>query len=312
MAAAPFVVGLFHATPSDLSLLAGLRRPARPCHCRRCARPFALWQTAFELVRFVVFGSAGIWAFRLLAGSPSLPVWHSALAAILAATSDHRSASRVHLGRRAACSARVIGTPGSLLGYHLAARHSSPRSRRCASGSSPSGSSPSTVRRSFQHLTVVTIAVLMTHRAWVRERYDHEAAEFLIGAVDALAGRELEPSIVLLLNRARAIFHAEIAQLTVFPSQPNEKAFPHHRAQRPFPDEVMVPLGLGELDDVLEARDRAGVIVRVGAADDPSAQMLERGAAFARRWSALLRGESRMIGSLMVGGHLDARDVRPA
>ena len=102
----------------------------------------------------------------------------------------------------------------------------------------------------------------MTHRAWVRERYDHEAAEFLIGAVDALAGRELEPSIVLLLNRARDIFHAEIAQLTVFPSQPAEKAF-RTTVRHGHPDEVMVALGLGELDDVLEA-ETAGVIVRAG------------------------------------------------
>jgi diguanylate cyclase (GGDEF)-like protein len=153
-------------------------------------------------------------------------------------------------------------------------------------------------------LAVVTLAVLFTHRAWVRERYDHEAAEFLIGAVDALAGRELEPSIVLLLNRARDIFNAEIAQLTVFPSQPAEKAFRTtvRHGQR---DEVMVALGLGELDDVLEA-ETAGVIVHAGAAGDPSSEMLMR-RGVNEAMVALLRGESRMIGSLMVGGHLDAR-----
>ena len=67
----------------------------------------------------------------------------------------------------------------------------------------------------------------------------------------------------------------------------------------------MVALGLGELDDVLEA-ETAGVIVRAGAADDPSSQMLER-RGVGEAMVALLRGESRMIGSLMVGGHLDAR-----
>ena len=144
----------------------------------------------------------------------------------------------------------------------------------------------------------------MTHRAWVRERYDHEAAEFLIGAVDALAGRELEPSIVLLLNRARAIFHAEIAQLTVFPSQPSEKAF-RTTVRNGQPDEVMVALGLGELDDVLEA-ETAGVIVRAGSHGDPSSEMLHR-RGVSEAMVALLRGELRMIGSLMVGGHLDAR-----
>ena len=71
-----------------------------------------------------------------------------------------------------------------------------------------------------------------------------------------------------LLNRARAIFHAEIAQLTVFPSLPTEKAF-RTTVRHGKPDEVMVALGLGELDDVLEA-ETAGVIVRGGATDDPS------------------------------------------
>ena len=153
-------------------------------------------------------------------------------------------------------------------------------------------------------LIVVTFTVLMTHRAWVRERYDHEAAEFLIGAVDALAGRELEPSIVLLLNRARDIFHADIAQLTVFPSQPSEKAF-RTTVRHGEADEVMVALGLGELDDVLEA-ETAGVIVRAGAEGDPSSEMLAR-RGVDEAMVALLRGELRMIGSLMVGGHLDAR-----
>src|SRR5579862_2149212 len=80
MAAAPFVVGLFHATPSDLLLGyvvgTGLSSAMR--------RPFGLWQTAFDLVRFIVFAPLGIWVFRLIAGSPSLPVWHSAIAAIAA------------------------------------------------------------------------------------------------------------------------------------------------------------------------------------------------------------------------------------
>jgi len=295
LAAAPFVVGLFHATPTDLLLGyvvgTGLSSVMR--------RPLGLWQTAFDLARFVVFASIGIWVFRLIAGSPTLPVWHSALAAIAATiiTVLRRGISDAILLRPRDRNSWIA------VGYHLGSAYVAAVTSMCI-GLIAVRLIP-VDRAALVPLSVVTIAVLMTHRAWVREHYDHEAAEFLIGAVDALAGRELEPSIVLLLNRARAIYHAEIAQLTVFPSQPNEKAF-RTTVRNGFPDEVMVPLGLGELDDVLEA-ETAGVIVRAGRADDPSAQMLER-RGVREAMVALLRGESRMIGSLMVGGHLDARD----
>jgi diguanylate cyclase (GGDEF)-like protein len=295
MAAAPFVISLFYATPSDLLLGyvvgTGVSMAIR--------RPFALWQTVFDLVRFVVFASIGIWVFRTVAGSPTLPVWHSAFAAIAATaiTVLRRGVSEAILLRPRDRNSWIA------VGYHLWSAYVAAVSSMCI-GLIAVRLIP-VDRAALVPLTVVTIAALTTHRAWVRERYDHEAAEFLIGAVDALAGRELEPSIVLLLNRARAIFHAEIAQLTVFPSQANEKAF-RTTVRHGYPDEVMMPLGLSELDDVLEA-ETAGVIVRIGEADEPSAQMLER-RGVREAMVALLRGESRMIGSLMVGGHLDARE----
>ncbi len=294
LAAAPFVVGLFHATPIDL--LAGYALGATLAAATR--RPRAIWQTAFDIVRFAVFAAIGIWAFRAIAGSPGLPVWHSAVGAI--------AATAITLLRRG-ISEGVVLRPRERDSWIEVVRHL--QAAYVAAGASMCIGLIAVRlipvdRLALVPLTVVTVAVLLTHRAWVRERYDHEAAEFLIGAVDALAGRELEPSILLLLNRARAIFHAEIAQLTVFPSQPAEKAF-RTTVRRGRPDEVMVALGLGELDDVLEA-ETAGVIVRAGTADDPSSQMLaHRGVNEAM--VALLRGESRMIGSLMVGGHLDAR-----
>lgn len=302
LAAAPFVVGLFHATP--LALLIGYAVGTALAAATR--RPRAVWQTAFEIVRFAVFAAIGIWAFRAISGNPSLHVWHSALGTI--------AATAITVLRRGVAEGVVL-RPRERASWidvanHLRAAYVTAAAAMCIGliavrliPVDPDALVP---------LAVVTFTVLMTHRAWVRERYDHEAADFLIGAVDALAGRELEPSIVLLLNRARAIFHAEIAQLTVFPSQPAEKAF-RTTVRHGRPDEVMVTLDLGELDDVLEA-ETAGVIVRTGAAGDPSSEMLSR-RGVNEAMVALLRGESRMIGSLMVGGHLDAhsfdaRDLR--
>jgi diguanylate cyclase (GGDEF)-like protein len=294
LAAAPFVVGLFHATP--VALLAGYGVGIAAAAATR--RPLAIRQTAFEFVRFAVFAAIGIWAFRVIAGSPSLPVWRSAFAAI--------AATAITVLRRA-ISEGVVVRPrdrGSWtdLANHLRAAYVAAAASMCI-GLIAVRLIP-VDRYALVPLAVVTLTVLMTHRAWVRERYDHEAAEFLIGAVDALAGRELEPSILLLLNRARDIFHADIAQLTVFPSQAAEKAF-RTTVRHGQPDEVMMPLSLGELDDVLEA-ETAGVIVHAGEAGDPSSEMLSR-RGVNEAMVALLRGESRMIGSLMVGGHLDAR-----
>ena len=294
MAAAPFVVGLFHASP--LGLLGGYAVGVAVAAATR--RPWALWQTAFEIARFAAFAAIGIWAFRLISGPPNLPVWRSAFGAI--------AATAITVSRRAISEA-VVFRPRERATWidvvnHLRAAYVAAAAAMCI-GLIAVRLIP-VDRYALVPLAVVTFTVLVTHRAWVRERYDHEAAEFLIGAVDALAGRELEPSIVLLLNRARDIFHAEIAQLTVFPSQPAEKAF-RTTVRYGKPDEVMVALGLGELDDVLEA-ETAGVIVRAGEPGDPSSEMLSR-RNVNEAMVALLRGKSRMIGSLMVGGHLDAR-----
>jgi hypothetical protein len=172
LAAAPFVVGLFHATPTDLLLGyvvgTGLSSVMR--------RPLGLWQTAFDLARFVVFASIGIWVFRLIAGSSTLPVWHSALAAI--------AATIITVLRRGISDAILLRPRDRNswigVGYHLGSAYVAAVTSMCI-GLIAVRLIP-VDRAALVPLSVVTIAVLMTHRAWVREHYDHEAAEFLIGA----------------------------------------------------------------------------------------------------------------------------------
>src|SRR5580692_5091218 len=60
LAAAPFVVGLFHATP--LALLGGYLIGTAFAAATR--RPWAVWQTALDMARFAVFAGIGIWVFR--------------------------------------------------------------------------------------------------------------------------------------------------------------------------------------------------------------------------------------------------------
>jgi hypothetical protein len=196
MAAAPFVVGLFYATP--LALLIGYAVGTALAAATRRQR--ALWHNAFDIVRFAVFASVGIWLVRAIASGPGLPVWHSGLAAVAATafTILRRGISEGVLLRPLDRDSWID------VANHLRTAFLTAITSMCI-GLIAVRLIP-VDRFALVPLTVVTFAVLMTHRAWVRERYDHESAEFLIGAVDALAGRELEPSIVLLLNRARAIF----------------------------------------------------------------------------------------------------------
>ena len=68
LAAAPFVIGLFHATP--LELLEGYAAGIGLAAVTR--RPLAIWQPVFEIIRFAVFAGLGIWAFRMISGPPIL------------------------------------------------------------------------------------------------------------------------------------------------------------------------------------------------------------------------------------------------
>jgi diguanylate cyclase (GGDEF)-like protein len=147
-------------------------------------------------------------------------------------------------------------------------------------------------------------AILAVYRRLWSERQQRIAVEFLQGAGDALQrSRELETAVVQLLRKARVMFSAEIAQLTIFPTIAGEKAL-RSTVRHAGDEEVMTAIDLGQLDDVLEA-DTDGAII--GPRSSPAAaDMLDR-RGVREAMVALLRGQSRMLGSLFVGGHVDAR-----
>jgi diguanylate cyclase (GGDEF)-like protein len=146
--------------------------------------------------------------------------------------------------------------------------------------------------------------MLLVYRRLSRERQLRAAAEFLQDAGDALQRSPgLETAVVRLLTQARVMFGAEIAQLTIFPANAGDKAL-RTTVSRGGGGEVMAPLELVELDDVLEA-DTDGAIIRPPTSPS-AADMLAR-RSIGEAMVALLRGESRMLGSLLVGGHVDAR-----
>ena len=158
-------------------------------------------------------------------------------------------------------------------------------------------------------LVVVFLGVVLLggYRALLSERRERRVAEFLRGADEALHhSRELESAIVGLIARAREMFDGQIAQLTIYPSAPGEKAYRTTvHASGHGESEVMVPIELTELDDILEA-DSDGVIIDRSSASPASRDVLQR-RHVDHAMVALLRGRSRLVGSLMVGSHVSAR-----
>ncbi|MBJ7610493.1 MAG: EAL domain-containing protein [Candidatus Dormibacteraeota bacterium] len=156
-------------------------------------------------------------------------------------------------------------------------------------------------------VAVLGVVLLGGYRILLAERRERRMAEFLRGADQALHhSPELESAIVALIGRAREMFDGQIAQLTIYPSSAGQKAYRTTvRAGDPAPIEVMAPIDLTELDDILEA-DSDGVIIDQGSASPRSRDVLNR-RGVDHAMVALLRGRTRLVGSLMVGSHVSAR-----
>jgi diguanylate cyclase (GGDEF)-like protein len=156
-------------------------------------------------------------------------------------------------------------------------------------------------------LAIFGVLLLGGYRVLLVERRERRVAEFLRGADEALNhSHELEGALAGLIGRAREMFEAQIAQLTIYPSSPGEKAYRTTvRAGDPSGTEVMVPIELNDLDDILEA-DSDGVIIERTNASPSSRDVLSR-RNIDHAMVALLRGRSRLIGSLMVGSHVTGR-----
>jgi diguanylate cyclase (GGDEF)-like protein len=294
MAAAPLVIGLFYMTPIDV--LAAYATGVVLSSLLR--RPLGLPQALFAIAQFVV-----------LAGLSEI-VFH----AFPMATDDFRWAA--WLAAASAVGVLVVGNTAAMIVFD----HYDDRLRwRALSGKigyAVGGAVASAcfglIAVEFIHFTVSGLVVegvlaailLAAYRVYVAEHQERLALEFLHGAGDALGSRELESAIVQLLGRARTMFSSEMAQLTIFPSAPGEKAF-RTTVRENQPDQVMDALDLAQLDDVLEA-ERDGVIIDKHKSAPATSEMLAR-RGITEAMVALLRGETRLLGALLVGGHVDSR-----
>ena len=293
MSAAPLVVGLFYSSPREIlvayvlgTVVAALIRRPRNVH-----------RAAFAIAQVTVLTALSALVFTALApqGAPEWQAWLAASAAVVALAGGNLaviigSAALQHQLTRGETRRQLLygfAGAGAALSFGLTAAELI---------------SEDPVALVF--LAVVGASTLLCYRAFIVERHAHVALEFLHRAGDALGTRELESAMVQLLRRAQGMFNAQMAQLTIFPSSPGEKAF-RTTVRADQPEQVMEPVELTQLDDLLEA-DSDGVIIDRVKSSQTAAEMLAR-RGLDEAMVALLRGETRILGSLVVGGHVDAR-----
>ncbi len=291
LSAGPLIVGLFFSTP--LGLLGGFTLGSVAAALTR--RPIRLAPLAHTVVQSSLWLAIGVALLRSAAQGVDQwwPSWPAAAAAASIVVCGRGAALAISVPDRA--SLRVIRDDVGVATVLTVAS-------ACFGLLAVILSRLDT--RALGIVLVMGASTLVVYRRMSRERQLRLAVEFLHGAGDVLQGsRELETAVVQLLEKARTMFSAEVAQLTIFPSVAGEKAL-RTTVRHGGSDEVMAPLGLGELDDVLEA-DTDGVIIDRRSAPAAADMLARRGVGEAM--IALLRGQSRMLGSLLVGGHVDAR-----
>ncbi|MFN2582795.1 MAG: putative bifunctional diguanylate cyclase/phosphodiesterase, partial [Candidatus Dormibacteria bacterium] len=293
MSACPLVVALAYSAPPDLliayTLGASIAAATR--------RPFNANRTALLLAQVLVFSAVAELVFNAIAapGARDWQVFLGLAVAVAAVTAGNLglivggAALEQRVSRVEALAQLVHGAAGAVAAL-------------CLGVIAVEVIGVDVPVLAF--VAVLGLGILLCYRAYTVERQERDALEFLHRAGDALGSRELESALVQLLRRAQSMFNAELAQLTIFPSSLGEKAF-RTTVRAHEADQVMEPVELGQLDDLLEAESN-GVIIERAKSPQPAADMLAR-RGIDEAMVALLRGETRMLGSLVVGGHVDAR-----
>ncbi len=155
---------------------------------------------------------------------------------------------------------------------------------------------------------VPIIAVFVAYRAYVSERQQHEGLEMLYESTRILQrSPEIDRALVALLDHARKMFRAEVAEVSLLPQVEGQEVLrtsvgPHDAI------EMMLPIGIA-LDDprlVQCVSERRAFLVTngsssaVGSADGPR---------FRNAIYAPLVGESRLVGTILVANRLS--DLSP-
>jgi len=154
---------------------------------------------------------------------------------------------------------------------------------------------------------VPIIAVFVAYRAYVSERQQHEGLEMLYESTRILQrSPQIDRALVALLDHARKMFRAEIAEVSLLPQVEGQEVLrtsvgPHDAT------DMMMPIGIA-LDDPrlvqCVAERRAFLITNSDGGDGASGGRRFRNAIYAP-----LVGESRLVGTIVVANRLS--DLSP-
>jgi diguanylate cyclase (GGDEF)-like protein len=300
MSAAPLVIGLFFFAPSAIITAFLIGAIAAAISRRELTNA----STTFGIAQFSLFAAAAALAFRAVIGVVG-GAGHLGLRAYLAVGAAAAVLILASLTTSFAVALRDGGLTGKgaaeNVGLAIAGTAAAAAYGLMAVGvlwTDPAG---------VIVVSLFGVVLLGGFRSLLIERRERRVAEFLRGADEALSqSHELESAIVGLIGGAREMFEAQVAQLTIYPSSPGEKAYRTTvRLGDPAGTEMMAPIELNDLDDILEA-DSDGVIIDRSSASPSSRDVLNR-RHIDQAMVALLRGRSRIVGSLMVGSHVSGR-----
>jgi len=145
-------------------------------------------------------------------------------------------------------------------------------------------------------LILPLVMVFLAYQAYVSEREKHERLELLYQSSRILQhSPELDSTLVALLSHARTMFRAELAEVVLYPRSAGEDAL-RTRSWHERPAEVMVP-DREHLDDPIHDRIRRSTAPFFEETHGPDGRV-------SRHMVSALRGESELIGSLIISNRL--------
>ena len=113
------------------------------------------------------------------------------------------------------------------------------------------------------------LIVFLAYRAYVSEREKHERLELLYQSSRIFQhSPELDSALIALLEHARAMFRAELAEVVLYPRNPNEDAL-RTRSWHDGEPEIMVPVPAID-EERLSSRVRTSSDASAGAVDRPT------------------------------------------
>jgi diguanylate cyclase (GGDEF)-like protein len=155
---------------------------------------------------------------------------------------------------------------------------------------------------------VPIIAVFVAYRAYVSERQQHEGLEMLYESTRIMQrSPEIDRALVSLLDHARKMFRAEIAEVSLLPQVEGQDILRTSVGPREAVD-MMQPIGTALDDPKLVqclAERRASLIAHAGQGFGPDGA----GRHFRNAMYAPLVGESRLMGTILVANRLS--DLSP-